>query len=322
MREDLRIDDQDDRTVMRPTPGGRMRSAAPAPAEPATASADGLVRPTPGRRREPAQGAARPTPPPPAGAPLHFEARLALNPLVEAAATLLAVLGQIRGAVHHPHVPGLYRRLIDELRDFDTQCRDQKLSPAHALAGRYLLCTVLDEAVLHTPWGDQSSWAQRTLLSVSHNETSGGEKCFAILQQLLREPGANVDALELFYLCLAQGFEGRYRLLHRGREQLDSVREDLYRTIRAQRGDFERGLSPRWRGLGQVRKSLAQYLPLWVVASVLGALLLAGYAGFNTWLRAESEPVLTQLQALSEANDPAAEGAPRPLSPPLEESTP
>ena len=43
------------------------------------------------------------------------------------------------------------------------------------------------------------------------------------------------------YLCLAQGFEGRYRVRDGGREQLERVRANLYQTIRTQRGDPERG---------------------------------------------------------------------------------
>ena len=58
-----------------------------------------------------------------------------------------------------------------------------------------------------------------------HNETWGGEKFFVLLSRLTDRPGNNRDLLELLYVCLALGFEGRYRVLQNGKSQLEAVRE-------------------------------------------------------------------------------------------------
>ena len=49
------------------------------------------------------------------------------------------------------------------------------------------------------------------LLVALHREAWGGEKVFQLLAKLAENPGANRDILELMYVCLALGFEGRYR---------------------------------------------------------------------------------------------------------------
>ncbi len=292
-------DDADATVFKYPLPGGDRPGARPTPRRRAVEVEPGPLAGPDQTESDPLPSAGRPSRQVNGSDLVRFSTRSGLNPLVNAAATLLAVFDKTRGAMRHPDVAGLHRRLAAEIREFDQKARDLGVKPEIALAARYLLCSVVDEAVLHTPWGDQSAWGQRTLLRIFHGETSGGEKCFLILDRLLQSPAENADILELFYICLSLGFEGKYRLVNRGRDHLELLRDNLYRTIRNQRGDFERSLSPSWRGLGQVRKNLAEFVPMWVIASVFCAVLLSGFAGFSYWMRVQSDPVLEKLEQLT-----------------------
>ena len=139
------------------------------------------------------------------------------------------------------------------VRAFETQGRAAGYDDEQLGAARYCLCTFIDEAISGTPWG-AGVWGVRSLLVTFHNEASGGERFFLILQRLAQNPAANVDVLELIYVMLCLGFEGRYRLIDGGRSQLDTIRERLEQMIRAQRGAFERALSPHWLPEEQERK--------------------------------------------------------------------
>jgi len=97
------------------------------------------------------------------------------------------------------------------------------------------------------------------------------------------------------YLCLAFGLQGRYKLLENGRSRLEEQRERAYNAIRTARGEFERELSPHWRGILDQSNPLIRYVPLWVVAAVAAALLLLAYAIFSWLLNNTSDPVLTAL---------------------------
>ncbi len=276
-----------DRTVMRPRPGGR---AVP-----------------PANQQAPLQQQAyNPSPVPQSAAPsfdtqaAFFRTGKGLNPLVNAASTLIAVFEKTHKSMSHPNVGGLHQRLVNEIKAFESKAKEMGIKPEIVLSARYILCTVLDEAVLNTPWGAESAWTQRTLLSMFHNETSGGEKFFLILDRMRDMPAENLTILEMIYIFLSLGYEGKYRVLHRGKESLEQIRDELFRIIRNHRGEYERSLSPSWQGLGRIKNSLAEYIPMWVIASVVGGILLVSYSGFRYWLYQSSASVAQELTDIAD----------------------
>ena len=275
-----------DRTVIKPMPGRRGGGAQPTP---------------PGQAQQPPGRQAQAAPPRFDTEAAYFKTSRGLNPLVNAASTLIAVFEKTRSAVSHPDVGGLHQRLVNEIKGFEDRAKAEGIKPEIVLSARYVLCAVLDEAVLNTPWGSESGWSQRTLLSIFHNETSGGEKFFMILDRMREYPVENLYILELLYVLLSLGFEGKYRVMRGGRDTIEQIRDELFRIIRSNRGEPERALSPNWYGLGNVRNTLAEYIPMWVVASIVGVVLLLVYSGFRFWLYQSSAPVAEQLYQISEA---------------------
>jgi type VI secretion system protein ImpK len=286
-------------TVIRPTPGGRRPAGAPPP------------QPSP-----PPQPAAWPQPPAGgsgAGAPVQPAPDTTDNPLVACAGDLLSVAGELRGSASHRDPDGLRDQLVQQVRSFETCARARGLPDTVVLPARYVLCALLDESVLDTPWGSHSIWSRQGLLVSFHNETWGGEKFFDALERLLAYPAGNLNLLELMYLCLAQGFEGRYRVRDGGRDQLERVRANLYQTIRAQRGEPEHELSPHWRGVAPRRDPLIQQVPLWVLSAAAGLLLLGLFAAFTFALSRDSDPVYLSLAGLDRGIPDLTDRPRRPL---------
>ena len=280
-----------DRTVMRPRSGG-PRGGDRSLASPSAAGASEQRVP-----RHPGAQASASAPAMDAQA-AYFSKGKGLNPLVNIAGTLIAVYEKTRHSMTHSDPAGLHTRLCNELRNFEASARDIGLRQEVALSARYVLCSMLDEAVMNTPWGSESAWAQRSLLSVFHNETSGGEKYFLILDRMRQSPAENLDMLELFYISLSMGFEGKYRLITRGRDAIEQIRDELFTIIRRYRGEYERDLSENWQGLGQSKKTLAEYFPIWVAVTVMLALLIFGFSGFRYWLWERATPVADQLDEI------------------------
>ena len=285
-----------DGTVVRPMPGGRAPSnqaSQPAP----------MQQPYQPQQAQPVSRAR-------ANVPDDFSTTCGLNPLVNAAATLLAVFSKTRESLSHPNVGSLHQQLDREIKAFDIKARNAGVKEDTVMIARYLLCTILDEAVLNTPWGAESAWNQRTLLGIFHKETAGGEKFFAILDRLRNSPAENIDALELIYICLSLGYEGKYRVIARGRDQLEQLRDDLFHIIRSYRGEYERSLSPCWQGLANSKNTLSNYVPMWVVASVVVGLMALTYSGFRYWLDQSSDSVSQQLTEIKSENNQVAKDLP------------
>jgi type VI secretion system protein ImpK len=235
--------------------------------------------------------------------------------LIDVASNLLTLTGQLRNTVSHHDVATLRTNLVREIQAFEDAAHQWGLGSETVVTARYLLCTLIDETVLSTPWGSQSPWGEQTLLSIFHKETWGGEKFFKILDHLRQEPAVHIDLLELIYLCLAFGFQGKYRIEERGLNSLEGVQDNLYRTIRGIRGDFERDLSLHWRGLEDRRNPLVRYVPLWVLGAILGVLVLGIFIGFRVSLNQATDPVYQRLALIGQEipKEPEVDETPPPV---------
>jgi type IV/VI secretion system ImpK/VasF family protein len=168
-----------------------------------------------------------------------------LNPLVEAANPLLAALPQIRYALRHPDPAGLRTRLRKELDAFERAAQAAGVAEDRRFVARYALCAALDDAAAATPWG--RDWIAKGLVSELHGDATGVDKFFALLDPMLAQPDAYAELLELFYACLALGYEGRYRGGEGGRLALGQIRTRLLGIIAARRPQGGE-LAARWRG--------------------------------------------------------------------------
>jgi type VI secretion system protein ImpK len=220
-----------------------------------------------------------------------------LNPLLRAANPLIELAVPLRSLPTHPNLDELRTQLMQMIRNFEVQGRANSYDDEKLGAARYCLCTFLDESISGTPWG-AGVWGTRSLLVTLHNEASGGERFFLILQRLAQNPTANIDVLEMIYVMLSLGFEGRYRLIDGGRAQLETIRERLEQMIRSQRGAAERALSPHWLPEKQERKPLLQLVPLWVAAAIAAVVLVIANLALSFNLNGWSDRVFDALHGI------------------------
>jgi type VI secretion system protein ImpK len=283
-----------DATVMRPRPGAGRRgtpdAAPPSPMRP-------LVPPAP--RADPL----------PEGA-FQFLGT-GLNPLVRAGSPLLLLAGQLRGSLSSPDVGVLRRHALDEIRRFEQRARGSNISAEAVSRARYVLCACVDEAVLSTPWGAQSEWAQQSLLVALHRDARGGERFFEILKGIADDPEQHIDLMELQYLCIALGFAGKYETLTQGRVQLADIQQGLYRRIREYRGIPRTELSLKWKGVEDRRNPLIRYVPWWVVGAATLATLAITFGVFYSRLDKASMPIYETLSQVGLAVPSSAPAVPR-----------
>lgn len=336
-----------ERTVIRPNPGGRRPAGGIAPTPPGYPQQPGY----------PPQGAYPGQPQPPQqpapggqdamadpmsyGVPQHAQAAPAAGPRQDAdgeaalalsmtgmntlnacAATLFSLIGRIRNRAQHMDADKLRQSVIAEVRAFENRALQAGIEAQTVKAARYALCATLDDVVLNTPWGGQSSWAVQSMVATFHRETVGGDRFYDLLARLEQAPGPNIDMLEFLYMCLSLGFEGRLRVEQGGSDKHLQIRNGLARIIRGQRGPVERDLSPHWEGLDMPHKPLSAWKAVWIAAGVATVVMGLGYAGLSYALGVRSERLIGQLSALESTVVPELQrrAPPPPPPPPQPES--
>ncbi|MBY6034578.1 type IVB secretion system protein IcmH/DotU [Marinobacter daepoensis] len=221
------------------------------------------------------------------------------NRLIDAATPLLGLVIRVRRLADFREVESLYQQVVDEVAAVDRELVEQGYERPTVVAYRYVLCSFIDEAVLGTDWGAHSVWSQHSLLSRFHNETWGGEKVFAILARMEKEPARYRDMLEFIYLCLCLGFEGRYKVMENGRDEYEQVVRGLYDQLRDLRGDRDsRPLADATENLMPARNRLRNGLPLWGIGGLFLVAMVGIYSLYNTALNERIRDVLSVLEQL------------------------
>ncbi len=281
-----------DATRMRPRPGGGRRTYAESRQSP----------------EPPSAGRVSSQLPPPMQAMLGA----GLNPLVQSASPLLLLMAQMRETVSMD-AQSLRGHALDEIKRFTDQAIAAGVSKDIVKSARYALCAGLDEAVLSTPWGSQSEWAQHPLLVQFHQEAWGGEKFFQMLDGYEPSQRSHLDLMELQYLILALGFAGKYQMAERGAERLSQYQEELYRRIREARGPISPSLSLRWRGLEDRRNPLTRQVPWWLFGAAAAAVLAITFTAYYASLAGAADPIQARLAriGLEEFSAPAPVAPPR-----------
>ena len=282
--------DDNEKTVIRPNPGGRRNKAASTPAVPSADLSPATVG-APNQQAKPKAAKA-------SSDTSMSSGMTGMNKLNACATTLFALVSRIRNRAQHPDPNEMRRSVVSEVRNFENRALQESIDPQSVKVARYAICATLDDVVLNTPWGGTSDWAQQSMVGTFHRETVGGDRFYDLLARLEKSPGQNIDLLEFLYMCLSLGFEGRLRVEQNGADTHLNIRQGLVRIIRAQRGDVETELSPHWIGLDKPHRALSAWKPFWIAVCVIAALLGAGFTGLSYALSNSTERILGQLSVL------------------------
>ncbi len=102
-------------------------------------------------------------------------------------------------------------RLLSEGEDMMKQ---GGISPEDFDQARFAVCAWIDEALLASSWHGKDEWQRDSLQRRYYQTADAGEEFYDRLNRL----GQQQEVREIYYLCLAMGFKGRYH--HREDEPL------------------------------------------------------------------------------------------------------
>lgn len=100
------------------------------------------------------------------------------------------------------------RALIEQqLTDARVEATDAGYSTADIDRALFATVAWIDETIMCSPWKGAEAWSRRPLQKVLFNTTKGGVEFFEHLDALHSDENM---VREVYFLCLALGFEGRY----------------------------------------------------------------------------------------------------------------
>lgn len=182
------------------------------------------------------------------------------------------------------------------LADFERGAKRLNLPAEDIHAAKYAFCAVVDEFVLASPeFTIQPEWERRPLQLVLFGDQLAGENFFHMLEAQRAQGAPRVQTLEVFYMCLLLGFQGKYIL--EGPEKLAYLTArlgDEIANIKGKRTPF----APHWPLPDQIVHSLKREAPQWVVAAVFSLIALLGFVGMSTHLGGTTQTTLAPFQEI------------------------
>lgn len=198
-----------------------------------------------------------------------------MSRLADIYAEFFAAIYAFRAAGNDARPPyGTFRaHVMSLLSEARRGAEDEKLDPKDY--GQYAAVALVDETVMTSDWPGAEQWRREPLQKHYFDNFLAGEHFFTRLDEL--RSGADDDLLEIYFLCLCAGFQGRFR---DEPEELRSRRRKLYQQLRTPDLRDEKHLTEEAYGRNLERSLVRSRFPLWWLAPfVLGAagLYLAYY---------------------------------------------
>lgn len=265
---------QNDRTIVRPNPGGRQ----PAPT------------PQPGGQMPPSAQAGS-FAPPPAAAPSGPLVTPGTNPLIIAAGPLLDLLGRLRNSLTQASFADLKGSVSKSIEQFESVAMTNGAKQNHLFPAKYAICTMADDVVMNLPGENRQIWSGDPMLPrYCDNARDGGVGFFRNLDKAMQDPGGFYDLLELKYVCLSLGFEGMHRAEGpgTGAAALQQTRREIYNALRRVEESSNWAISPNWEGNPIGKKSVGMQIPFWAVSAVVALVLTGSFFGLRFALAGET----------------------------------
>ncbi|EGH33229.1 type VI secretion system protein ImpK, partial [Pseudomonas syringae pv. japonica str. M301072] len=146
--------------------------------------------------------------------------------------------------------------------NLERQARSANYSVEQVKDAQYALCAFLDESVLRSGDNDMRRHFEMEPLQFRYFGVHlAGEGFFEKIELLRADVKKNLDVLEVYHLCLALGFEGKFGLGQK--DQLRYLANTLGQDIARYR-KTPKALSPDWALPDQVSQMLRHEVPVWL----------------------------------------------------------
>ncbi|MBM4360197.1 MAG: DotU family type IV/VI secretion system protein [Deltaproteobacteria bacterium] len=182
---------------------------------------------------------------------------------------VLSLILQLRNSQDLPGPDILQRRVLGLFETMMANGREAGIPEQDMIEVKYALAAFADEVIYHSSWPGRTQWLNNPLQLQFFQENTAGDGFFERLDMLYSQRGRD-HVTQIFFVCLALGFQGKFRLGHQ--EGLAAVLEGVGNYVALSVGGSDQ-LAPnaerRDGGGGAVRRELP------ILAMALGFFVFA-----------------------------------------------
>ncbi|WP_420457115.1 DotU family type IV/VI secretion system protein [Rubrivirga sp.] len=224
----------------------------------------------------------------------------------------IALAVQLQTATEFGPAEVLRERTRRLLRQAERDAQDGGYDRDDTREATFAVVAFLDETIQGSTWSDREQWLAQPLQLELYDRNDAGEEFFTRLDTLRGAVSERADVLEVYYLCLALGFRGRYEFLPPGehRDLVAAVYGDLARAPTLAPGP----LAPNAEPAGRVVATVRRRVPAWAVLAACAAVAVVVYASLAVYARTTAGAAIAAIEretetAITTGPAPAAFGA-------------
>ncbi|TCS39482.1 type VI secretion system protein ImpK [Paucimonas lemoignei] len=170
------------------------------------------------------------------------------------------------------------RRLLD---GFERNARQKNVSVDDIYAAKYAFCAAVDETILSSESPIRDEWERSPLQLILFGDQLAGEHFYSELETVRHRGAASVETLEVFYMCLLTGFQGKYML--ESKEKLNYLIATLDKEIAHLKGKRAQ-FAPHWKSPDSIKNMIRHEIPAWIIGAAFALFGVAIYAGLSWYL--------------------------------------
>jgi type VI secretion system protein ImpK len=124
---------------------------------------------------------------------------------------VLSLILQLRNSQDLPGPDILQRRVLGLFETMMANGRDAGIPEQDMNEVKYALAAFADEVIYHSSWPGRTQWLNNPLQLQFFQENTAGDGFFERLDMLYSQRGRD-HVTQIFFVCLALGFQGKFRL--------------------------------------------------------------------------------------------------------------
>ncbi|NKB46756.1 MAG: hypothetical protein GKR77_03120 [Legionellales bacterium] len=226
-----------------------------------------------------------------------YTAQYGANPLLIAAQPLISLCERMQATNQINQDSRSLAYLVQhELNAFQTHVVNLDYPSDLFEVTRHVLALVIDDILLHHPHPELFDWQQHRLLKANPQAT---DTFFTLLERLLAAPDQYVDVLELMYVCLKLGYQGKFRHSHEGQHLLTAFTDRVYFTLTQHQSKSKNPALLKLPASSHAAPTTTWPSTFMLLLFTL-VLLLIGFYALNYLLNFIAEPLVHQLQVVQQ----------------------